>query len=214
MLRIRLKLGVVVIAVAAVIANARLWAAPPLRLRYVIIVIRHGVRSPTWSLRRLNQYSAEPWPDWGVTAGDLTPHGRTLMRLMGTYYRDRFAREGLLTREGCADAGRIYIRADADQRTVETGRALAESLAPGCTIPVHSRCETRVRSRRRTHRRSRTLPFRVAERRSGRTPAPGRRSGRSFGTQSTLSLRLPNPLKSALTEGQSDHRRITISVGA
>ena len=37
-------------------------AAPPPHLRYVVIISRHGVRSPTWNSARLNQYAAEPWP--------------------------------------------------------------------------------------------------------------------------------------------------------
>ena len=112
-------------------------AATP-RLTYVVIVSRHGVRSPTWENSRLNQYSAEPWPEWDVPPGNLTPHGRRLIELMGSYYREWLAGEHLLGTQGCQDAGRIYIRADRDQRTVETGRAFGESLLPGCGIEVHS----------------------------------------------------------------------------
>ena len=113
-------------------------ATPPPQLRYVVIITRHGVRSPTWDNTRLNQYSAEPWPEWNVLPGILTPHGRALMQLMGSYYRDWLASEHLLSPEGCGDAGRVYIHADTDQRTLETGRALAEALLPGCAVAVHS----------------------------------------------------------------------------
>jgi 4-phytase/acid phosphatase len=124
------------IALCALIAPWPLAAAP--RLAYVAIVTRHGVRSPTWDNARLNRYSAEPWPDWDVPPGNLTPHGRALIRLMGSYYRDWLTGEHLIRREGCQDAPHIYIHADKDQRTLETGRALAESLLPGCGIAVHS----------------------------------------------------------------------------
>src|SRR5262245_27553609 len=96
------------------------------RLKYAIIVSRHGVRSPTWTLERLNEYSADPWPEWGVPPGNLTAHGRTLMKIMGGFYRDYFASKGLLGRPNCDDAGRSYFWADTDQRTLESGRALAE----------------------------------------------------------------------------------------
>src|SRR5262245_63743697 len=46
----------------------------PLQLKFALLVTRHGVRSPTWMPDRLNQYSAEPWPDWGVSPGNLTAH--------------------------------------------------------------------------------------------------------------------------------------------
>lgn len=60
---------------------------------------------------------------------------------MGAYYRDWLSDEHLLSRQGCQDAGRIYIWADTDQRTLETGRAFAQSLLPGCGLTVHSRPE-------------------------------------------------------------------------
>ncbi len=107
-------------------------------LKYVVIISRHGVRSPTWDAARLNQYSAEPWPSWGVAPGELTPHGRDLVNSMGAYYREWLTGEHLYSSTGCQDSGRIYIWADSDHRTVETGRALAESLLPGCGIEIHS----------------------------------------------------------------------------
>jgi 4-phytase/acid phosphatase len=122
---------------AAIIFSWTLQAAP--QLKYVVIVARHGVRSPTWDTARLNQYSIQPWPDWDVPPGDLTPHGRKLIAILGAYYREWLANEHLLNFTGCGDQGRIYIWADTDQRTLETGRAFAESILPGCGVPVNSR---------------------------------------------------------------------------
>ena len=131
-------LYVPVLFVVAWMMGTGVAPAAPAQLRYVVIVTRHGVRSPTGDNARLNPYSAEPWPEWSVAPGILTPHGRVLMQLMGTYYREWLTSEHLLSPEGCGDAGRVYIHADTDQRTLETGRALAETLLPGCTVIVHS----------------------------------------------------------------------------
>jgi len=91
-----------------------------------------------WTSERLNQYAAQPWPDWGVPPGNLTLHGRALMKLMGTYYREWLSSERLLSQQGCGDVERIFIHADREQRTIETGRALAETLLPGCAVAVRS----------------------------------------------------------------------------
>ncbi|MGA2117549.1 MAG: histidine-type phosphatase [Bryobacteraceae bacterium] len=125
------------LGLAAAVLGTLAGAAQP-ELQYVVIVSRHGVRAPTWDRTRLNQYSAQPWPEWGVAPGELTPHGRALIELLGAYYRSWLAGEHLLDREGCGDRSRIYIYPDKDQRTVETGRAFAESLLPGCGLETRA----------------------------------------------------------------------------
>jgi len=108
------------------------------QLKLVVVVSRHGVRSPTGKTQQLNQYSAQPWPNWSVPAGELTAHGAKLTMLLGTYDRELFAQQGLLASQGCSDAGNIAILADSDQRTRETGKALAAGMMPGCSIEVHA----------------------------------------------------------------------------
>jgi 4-phytase / acid phosphatase len=107
------------------------------RLVYAVVVARHGVRAPTWTPEQLNRYSAEPWPDWGVPPGHLTPHGRELLKRLGDYYRERFAAERLIERPACSEPT-AFIRADSDQRTLESARALAEGLFPDCPPKIHA----------------------------------------------------------------------------
>src|ERR1700687_2781614 len=87
-------------------AVAQKVPAPKPKLVFVVILTRHGVRSPITNLEELNAFSSEPWPVWGVPSGDLTPQGRKLMELLGSYYRDYFSSNGLLPPTGCEGADR------------------------------------------------------------------------------------------------------------
>lgn len=107
------------------------------RLKLVLILSRHGVRSPTWTQERLDGYSAQPWPKWSVPPGDLTSRGYQLIGQFGSFDRATLAAQGLFAASGCADAANIYLWADSDQRTVATGHAIAEGLFPGCSPPLH-----------------------------------------------------------------------------
>jgi len=63
------------------------------------------------------------------------------MKLFGAWDRTQFASQNLFAPAGCADAAHVSILADSDQRTRETGKALAEGMFPGCTIAVHAQPE-------------------------------------------------------------------------
>ena len=108
------------------------------RLRMVVILSRHGVRSPTWTAERLNAYSARPWPVWNVPPGVLTDRGYGLIRQFAAFDRASLAQAGLFAAHGCEDASRTYIWADTDQRTIASGKALAEGFFPGCPPQVHA----------------------------------------------------------------------------
>ena len=116
-------------------STAAFAAAPDSDLKLVIVLTRHGVRSPLQTNETLGKYAAEPWPQWSVPPAILTPHGRQQMVLIGSYYRERYVAEGLLTGDAAKDFSQIYFRADTDQRTQETARALANGLVPGAPEP-------------------------------------------------------------------------------
>src|ERR1700729_439815 len=108
------------------------------RLELVIVLSRHGVRSPLSAQADLDKFSASPWPKWDVAPGILTAHGYQLMKMFGDWDRTKFAGEGLLAPTGCADAAHVTILADTDERTRETGKALSEGMFPDCNVVVHS----------------------------------------------------------------------------
>ena len=126
---------------AALVALATLAAAPGtdapagLVLERIVVVARHGVRSPTKPADWLSRYSAQAWPDWPVPPGELTPHGAKDVRLMGAWLRADYARRGLWPAAGCPGANDAYAWADgADQRTRASGDALLDGAFPGCGL--------------------------------------------------------------------------------
>jgi 4-phytase / acid phosphatase len=119
-------------------AGAQTPAAPDSDLTFVFILSRHGVRSPLLKNEEMAQYAADPWPQWEVPAGILTPHGRQVMELMGSYYRAYYTAQGLLTGDPAKDAAGMFFRADANQRTVASAQALGAGLLPGTPIVVHA----------------------------------------------------------------------------
>jgi 4-phytase / acid phosphatase len=139
---IRKKILVVIAVITIVLAGTATTAgtrdqAAGAKLRFAVILTRHGIRSPTWALQDLNAYSSEPWPDWEVPPGNLTPRGSKLMTLFGSYYRLYFADAGLLRSTGCEDTGNVYFLTDAALRTRETASAIATGMMPGCRLNVH-----------------------------------------------------------------------------
>jgi len=129
---------------AALVALATLAAAPEsdapggLVLERIVVVARHGVRSPTKTAAWLSNYSAQAWPDWAVPPGELTPHGAKDVRLMGAWLRADYARQGLWPAAGCPGANDTYAWADgADQRTRVSGDALLDGAFPGCGLTAH-----------------------------------------------------------------------------
>ena len=130
-----IRSSTLLIALGAVLAAASSAPAAPLRLERVVLVQRHGVRPPTSSNADLAKYAAQPWPDWPVAPGELTPHGGQTVKLMGDTLREAYRRQGLLPPNGCPGERQASVWADgADQRTRRTGEILAEALAPGCGI--------------------------------------------------------------------------------
>jgi 4-phytase/acid phosphatase len=125
-------------AVFTAAAPAQTVPASGAKLSYVVILSRHGVRSPTAAPEALSQYAAEGWPKWGVAPAELTGHGAKLMEILGGWYRGWLAQDGLLPETGCEGASTVYLRADTNQRTLESGRSFVAGMYPGCTIAAHT----------------------------------------------------------------------------
>jgi 4-phytase/acid phosphatase len=133
----RLIVFVLVAAVACGAVQGQSSASPQNSsdLRMVIVVSRHGVRSPTHP-DELQAYASQPWPKWPGHPGNLTERGALLMRQFGVYYRRVYGGMLGVGETGCPSSGSVFVWADVDQRTRATGDALLQGLAPGCGVVV------------------------------------------------------------------------------
>ncbi|CAM3381279.1 MULTISPECIES: AppA family phytase/histidine-type acid phosphatase [Yersinia] len=105
-------------------------------LEKVVILSRHGVRSPTKQTELMNEVTPDKWPEWPVKAGYLTPRGEHLVKIMGHFYGQYFRHTGLLPKERCPAEGQVYVYSDIDQRTLLTGQALIDGIAPQCGFKI------------------------------------------------------------------------------
>jgi 4-phytase / acid phosphatase len=110
---------------------------PILELERVVLVQRHGVRSPTQESAVLKAWAETDWPDWGVGPGELTSHGKEVVKLVANTVGSEYRGKGLLT---CSDLDvepGMMIWADGkDNRTRESGEILAKGLIPNCRARV------------------------------------------------------------------------------
>src|SRR5208283_1306233 len=113
-------------------------AAPADELQLAIILTRHSVRSPLATNEAMAGFAGQPWPKWEVAPGIQTPHGNSLAALMGDYYRARLTAAGALSGDPAVDGPRVFVRADNDQRTIETGRILGKALVRVGEPDVHA----------------------------------------------------------------------------
>lgn len=132
--------GIALLLVSAALNQAQTIpdASDDTTLKQIIVFGRHSVRSPTSTLAQLAPFAVKPYPDFGIQAGYLTPHGQAAAVLMGTYFHDYLLHERLLTGNAEADLARSYFRANIIQRSNVTAAKFGAGLIPGATIPVHS----------------------------------------------------------------------------
>jgi 4-phytase / acid phosphatase len=128
----------------AVLAWAGASEARAPRVERVVVVMRHGVRAPIVGEAPEGTLARDPWPTWPVAPEHLTPRGAEALRILGRSDRAWFAQLGVLPARGCPAAGQVTIWTNTAQRTIASGHAFAEGLAPGCALPVGHRAEGEV----------------------------------------------------------------------
>jgi 4-phytase/acid phosphatase len=113
-------------------------------LQKVVIVSRHGIRTPTIPASEIALWTAQPWPAWSEPPGELTARGARLSTLVGRYHHDVLVAEHLFPEQGCPARGSVFVHADGLERTKATAQALLDGLAPGCGLTYRTKPDVRV----------------------------------------------------------------------
>jgi 4-phytase/acid phosphatase len=136
------KLIVVALLIAATVAPVQTHASKNHskdKLRFTLVLSRHGVRPPLTATSVLGLRSSGAWPEWEAPLGFLTPHGALAIRQMGAYMRLDLARKGLFPATGCPGSNEIYLYVDTQERTIMSTRNTFAGLEPGCDLlPVNT----------------------------------------------------------------------------
>lgn len=124
----------IVLAAGSVLVPSMRGSEPDGRekLSLVVILSRHGVRSPLVPSSTLDLRSTDAWPEWEVPPGYLTPHGARALRQMGMYMRSELARSGLIPGSACPAPGTIYLYSDTDERNIDSTHNTFAGFMPSC----------------------------------------------------------------------------------
>ena len=117
------------------------------QLLSVVVISRHGIRSPTASQATMNLFTQRPqgfplWPAPADVPGNLSTVGQQNTALLGSWYRDFYAAQGVLpVRGSCPAAGAVFVYADLDERTLQTAQGYMDGMfqseaLPDCGIKV------------------------------------------------------------------------------
>jgi 4-phytase/acid phosphatase len=123
----------------AAVAQVQPTLSPGANLLKVVILSRHGVRSPIPSLMTLETWTTQTWPTWQCDAGpcgsgQLTPQGRVLSEQMGSFYRSYLAQ---LVPDQCPPPNDVFFWADLADRDVDTAHAILRGFRPSCDTSVY-----------------------------------------------------------------------------
>lgn len=126
-------LGIGLLWLAAALAPSLASASDAGTLKLEVVLVRHGVRSPTSTPEALGKYSRQPWPAWPVAPGILTEHGARGMQSLGMRYRERYASSGLWDGH-CDTAAHMLVIADSTPRNRDSAAAFSRGLGGECTL--------------------------------------------------------------------------------
>ena len=120
--------------------------APELRLKQVVVLSRHNIRSPLSEKGSiLDEITPHDWFSWTSNPAELSLRGAMLETTLGQYFRLWFEKEGLFPENYLPRDGAVRFYANGLQRTQATARYFSAGLLPVAVVPIERHVDYNAR---------------------------------------------------------------------
>ena len=107
----------------------------------LVVLSRHGIRSPTAGDSLLEEITPHTWFDWTSGPGELSLRGARQETFMGQYFRLWLEDEGLIPENWQPEEGELRFYSNAKQRTIATSRYFSAGLLPVSVVPIETHAD-------------------------------------------------------------------------
>ena len=136
------KLLALILCAVLLCAPFSVCRAEDYRLKQVVVLSRHNIRSPLSEKGSLlGDITPHDWFEWTSYTGELSLRGAMLETTMGQYFRLWLEKEGLFPENYIPKDGAVRFYANALQRTQATARYFSAGLLPVAVVPVERHME-------------------------------------------------------------------------
>jgi glucose-1-phosphatase len=112
------------------------------RLKQVVVLSRHNIRSPLSGRRStLQRITPHEWYHWSSAPSELSLRGGALETMMGQYFRKWLVSEALMQENEIPAEGTMRFYANSMQRTIATAQYFSSGMLPVANVRVEHHCE-------------------------------------------------------------------------
>lgn len=127
----------IALALLLLFSTVALASAQEYRLKEVVVLSRHNIRSPLSSKDSLlSKLTPHEWFRWTSAPGELSLRGGELETLMGQYFRKDLVSRGLITENYIPLDGEVRFYANSLQRTIATAQYFSSGMLPIANVRI------------------------------------------------------------------------------
>ena len=113
----------------------------PYKLKQVVVLSRHNIRSPLSGRHStMQRITPHEWYHWSSAPSELSLRGGALETLMGQYFRKWLVSEGLMQENEIPTEGAMRFYSNSLQRTIATAQYFSSGMLPVANIRIEHHC--------------------------------------------------------------------------